>query len=183
MQGEFDAGARGDTRFPESDRFFLRRARVTVSGSVLPTLQYRIQADFAGGLGSASSIKAALTDGYIEWTRFAHAHVRVGQFKSPFGREWLIPSTQLVMAERTLATDLLTVNRQIGAMVTGNAEGGRLGYRAGLFNGNGRNTTVNDNGRFMYIVRGTAMPWQRAAASGRSRSAPTRTGRATPACR
>ncbi|MDE3155865.1 MAG: hypothetical protein KGN76_12225 [Acidobacteriota bacterium] len=160
VQGEFDGGARGDTRFPASDRFFVRRARVTFSGAVLPHLLYRIQADFAGGLGSASTIKGAMTDGYVEWTQFAHAHVRVGQFKAPFGYEWLVAATQIVTAERTLVTDRLSLNRQIGAQVLGAFAQGRLGYRAGIFNGNGRNTTANDNGKFMYVVRGTAIPWR-----------------------
>lgn len=159
VQGELDAGAQGDSRFPASDRFFLRRARLTASGTVLPTLAYRVQMDFAGGLGSASAVAASLTDGYIEWTRFAAAHVRAGQFKAPFGREWLTPSTQLVTVERTLATDRLTLNRQIGVEIDGDVRHGQAGYQIGMFNGNGRNTTVNDNKRFMYVARGMVTAW------------------------
>jgi phosphate-selective porin len=160
VQGELDAGAVGDSRFPSSDRFFLRRARLSVEGEVMPSLTYRVQAELAGGLGAANSVSATLTDGFLEWTKFAAAHVRFGQFKAPFGREWLVPSTELATVERTLATDRLTANRQIGADVSGTLHRGRVGYIAGIFNGNGRNTTVNDNARFMYIVRGTATPWQ-----------------------
>lgn len=165
VQGELDAGAQGDSRFPGSDRFFLRRARLTASGTVLPTVAYRVQVEFAGGLGSTSGVSASLTDGYIEWTRFATAHVVAGQFKSPFGAEWLVPSTRLVTIERTLATDRLTLNRQIGVMVDGDLPGGVAGYQVGMFNGNGRNTTVNDNKRFMYVARGTVRPWRSASGS------------------
>ena len=162
VQGEIDAGAQGDSRFPASDRFFLRRARVTASGTVLPAVAYRVQFDLAGGLGSASAVAASLTDGYVEWTRFAAAHVRFGQFKAPFGREWLVQSTELVTVERTLATDRLTLNRQIGVMVDGHKAG--AAYQFGMFNGNGRNTTVNDNKRFMYVARGTTTPWRTTSA-------------------
>jgi phosphate-selective porin len=160
LQGELDAGARGDSRFPESDRFFVRRARLTASGSVMPHLTYRFQAEFAGGLGSASGVPASMTDGYIEWTKHPAAHVRFGQFKAPYGREWLLASTQLPIIERSLMTDRLGVNRQIGVEALGNVYDGRVGYFAAMVNGNGRNTTVNDNHDFMYLVRGTATPWR-----------------------
>ena len=165
VQGELDAGAQGDSRFPASDRFFLRRARLTASGTVLPSVAYRVQVEFAGGLGSTSGVSASLTDGYVEWTRFAAAHVVAGQFKAPFGGEWLVPSTALATVERTLATDRLTLNRQIGVMVDGDLHSGDAGYQVAMFNGNGRNTTVNDNKRFMYVARGTVRPWKTVSGS------------------
>ena len=160
VQGELDAGAAGDSRFPASDRFFVRRARLTASGSAMPTLTYRFQAEFAGGLGATSGVTASLTDAYAEWTKFRQAHIRFGQFKAPFGREWLTSSTQLAVIERSLVSDRLTLNRQIGVEALGDAYGGRVGYLAAVVNGNGRNTTVNDNRDFMYIVRGTSTPWK-----------------------
>jgi phosphate-selective porin len=164
VQGQLDAGAVGDSRFPASDRFFVRRARLTASGSVTPTWTYRVQAEFAGGLGSATGVTASLTDVYVEWTKCRQAHVRFGQFKAPYGREWLVASTQVPIIERSLVSDRLTLNRQIGVEALGDAYGGRLGYSAAMVNGNGRNTTVNDNHDFMYVVRGTATPWQEAKA-------------------
>jgi phosphate-selective porin len=160
VQGELDAGADGDSRFPASDRFFLRRARLTASGRATSTLTYRLQAELAGGLGASSGVNASMTDAYVEWTRFPQAHVRFGQFKTPFGREWLVSSTQTVTIERSLMSDRLTVNRQIGVEASGDAYDKRVGYLAAVVNGNGRNTTVNDNRDFMYIVRGHAAPWQ-----------------------
>ncbi|HEY3883691.1 MAG TPA: porin, partial [Vicinamibacterales bacterium] len=72
------------------------------------------------------------------------------------------PSTRLDTVERTLGTDRLTLNRQIGVELTGPIHDGRAAYLVGIFNGNGRNTTVNDNTRFMYVVRGTVVPWRTA---------------------
>jgi phosphate-selective porin len=155
LQAELDAGARGDSRFPEGNRIFLRRGRLTVSGRAMPSVEFRIQGDFAGGLGSSSSVRAQLTDGYVEWTASPQAKVRVGQFKSPFGAEFMTSSTSLLTVERSLTTDRLTLNRQIGVQVAGDGLDGRVSYAAGLFNGNGRNVTVNDNDEFLYVVRGT----------------------------
>ncbi|HET7095283.1 MAG TPA: porin, partial [Thermomicrobiales bacterium] len=160
VQGELDAGAVGDSRFPASDRFFIRRARLTAGGRATPTLTYRLQAEFAGGLGSASGVTASMTDAYLEWTKIPRAHIRVGQFKAPFGREWLGASTQLPTVERSLASDRLTVNRQIGVELFGDARDGRLGYFGAVVNGNGRNTSVNDNHDFMYIGRANVTPWR-----------------------
>jgi phosphate-selective porin len=139
---------------------------LTASGSAMPTITYRFQAEFAGGLGPTAGVTAAMTDAYIEWTKISRAHVRFGQFKAPYGREWLTGSTQLPAIERSLVTDRLALNRQIGVEALGDAYGGRVGYLAAVVNGNGRNTTVNDNHDFMYIVRGTSTPW-RAANVGR----------------
>lgn len=158
LQAELDAGARGDSRFPEANRIFLRRGRLTVSGRAMPSVEFRIQGDFAGGLGSSSGVRAQLTDGYVEWTASPLARVRVGQFKSPFGAEFMTSSTSLLTVERSLTTDRLTLNRQIGVQVAGDALEGRVSYAAGLFNGNGRNVTVNDNDEFLYVMRGTAEP-------------------------
>lgn len=158
-QAELDAGEQGDSRFPDSNRIFLRRARVTFSGKVRPTLQYKLQGDFAGGLGGKSGVNASMTDGYVEWTKYAAAHVRVGQFKAGFGEEWLTPSTDLITVERTLVTDRLTLNRQIGAQVSGAFARDHFSYAAGLFNGNGRNTTANDDGKFLYTARGSVTVW------------------------
>jgi phosphate-selective porin len=166
LQGELDVGAVGDSRFPASDRFFVRRARITASGTAMPNLIYRFQAEFAGGLGSTSGITASLTDGYIEWAKIPEAHIRFGQFKSPYGRERLGASTQLPTIERSLVSDRLALNRQIGVEALGNVFDGRVGYLAAVVNGNGRNTTVNDNRDFMYIVRGNSTVW-RAASVGR----------------
>jgi phosphate-selective porin len=163
FQAELDAGAPGDARFGPADRLFVRRAQLTVSGSAMPDVVYRLQVQLAGGLGTMSNVAGTLADGYVEWTKFRAAHVRFGQFKSPFGREYLGSSTQLLTVERTMVTDRLTLNRQIGLEVLGDVAGGRAGYSFAVVNGTGRNTTVNDNAAFMYIARGTVTPWQAGA--------------------
>ena len=60
------------------------------------------------------------------------------------------------MIERSLPTGAITPERQIGLSL-GKTVGKHLAgakdlltYYAGIFNGNGRNITVNDNNNFMY---------------------------------
>ena len=84
----------------------------------------------------------------------------MGQYKAPFGLEQLTPDTTLYTIERTLPTGAITPERQIGVQLWGKPfasmwpEKSRLlTYYAGIFNGNGRNTTINDNNNFMYVGR------------------------------
>jgi uncharacterized glyoxalase superfamily protein PhnB len=62
--------------------------------------------------------------------------------------------------ERSLPTGAITPERQIGVQLWGKPlasvwpdEKDLLTYYGGIFNGNGRNTTVNDNNNFMYVGR------------------------------
>src|SRR5207253_9834724 len=62
--------------------------------------------------------------------------------------------------ERSVPTGAITPERQIGVQLWGKpfASGwpdGKdlLTNSAGIFNGNGRNTTINDNNNFMYVGR------------------------------
>src|SRR5438132_7527819 len=84
----------------------------------------------------------------------------MGQWKAPFGLEQLTPDTTLYTIERTLPTGAITPERQIGVQLWGKPlaiiwpdRADLLTYYAGIFNGNGRNITNNDNNNFMYVGR------------------------------
>jgi phosphate-selective porin OprO and OprP len=161
LQVQADAGDQGDSRFSNShDRFYLRRARVNATGKFLEELDFRLELDLAGSLGSTSSLRAQLTDGYITWNRYPAANVRVGQFKTPFGFEQLYGDPRLIAIERSLVNDRLTVGRQLGLQVGGDLLEKRLGYAVGAFNGNGANSDFNDDDRFLLAGRLAAIPWQ-----------------------
>ena len=65
-----------------SDRLELRRARLSVSGDLLPKLSYAVQSEFAK--------KPYLLDATLSW-RFSNAlRVTAGQFKVPFSAESLV---------------------------------------------------------------------------------------------
>jgi phosphate-selective porin len=150
------------------DRFRLRRARINMVGDFAEKFDFKIEGDFEQGDGLSSSRTAlSATDIFINWHQFAEANIKVGQWKAPFGLEQITPDVKLLTIERSLPTGALTPERQIGAMVWGKPfanmwpeQKDLLTYYAGIFNGNGRNTTVNDNNNFMYVGRLEVLPWQ-----------------------
>nr|NIQ56880.1 hypothetical protein [Gemmatimonadota bacterium]NIU77059.1 hypothetical protein [Gammaproteobacteria bacterium]NIY10710.1 hypothetical protein [Gemmatimonadota bacterium] len=136
-----------------SSVFETRRVRFGTKFDYEGWLTGTVEADFGGE-------SARLTDGFID-ARLADGFVlRAGQFKKPFGLIELTSSTQTPMIERSARIrgleDLLAlragavigeeqwlldesgyVGRQIGVMAHGTV--GRLGYAAGVFNGEGAN--------------------------------------------
>jgi phosphate-selective porin OprO/OprP len=161
VQAQAEEGAQIDARFPDDrPRFFLRRARVNVSGRFIDEFNFRSEIELAGSQGAASAVRAQLTDAYITWTRYPGATVRVGQFKTPFGFEQLYQDPRLYTIERSIGNDRLTLSRQIGVQVGGNIVPERLSYAAGAFNGTGTNITTNDNKRFLFVGRLAGTPLQ-----------------------
>jgi phosphate-selective porin OprO/OprP len=143
------------------DRFRLRRARVNLTGEFAEQFDFKVEGDFGQGDGLNSTRTAfSGTDIFVNWHQFPEAQVKVGQWKAPFGLEQLTPDTTLYFAERSLPTGAITPDRQIGAQLWGKPftnvwpdQKDLLTYYAGIFNGNGRNVSVNDNNNFMYVGR------------------------------
>jgi phosphate-selective porin OprO and OprP len=143
------------------DRFRLRRARINLTGDFAENFDFKVEGDFGQGDGINSNRTAfSGTDIFVNWHQFAEANVKVGQWKAPFGLEQLTPDPTLIIIERSLPTGAITPERQIGIQLWGQPfasiwPDGKdlLTYYAGIFNGNGRNTTVNDNNNFMYVGR------------------------------
>jgi phosphate-selective porin OprO/OprP len=167
LQFQSDVGDRGDSRFTTSDdRFYLRRARLNAVGNFLEDFDFKLEMDLFGTLSnnpdsiSTNNVRAQLTDGYINWNKFAYANVRGGQFKTPYGFEQIYSDPKLFTIERSLVNDRLTVGRQLGAMINGDLFEKRISYGAGLFNGNNVNNTFNDNGKFLYAGRFQGTIWQ-----------------------
>ncbi len=161
LQVQADGGDRGDARWTnDNDRFYLRRARLNATGRFLEEFDFRLEMDLAGSLANSSGLRAQLTDGYINWNRYAAANVRTGQFKTPFGFEQLYGDPRLLTLERSLVNDRLTLSRQIGVQVGGDLLDKRVTYAAGAFNGNSVNNNFNDNDKFDLVGRVAGVPWQ-----------------------
>src|SRR6266516_4864032 len=143
------------------DRFRLRRARINLTGDFAENFDFKVEGDFENSDGLSSSRTAfEATDIFVNWHQFPEAQVKIGQWKAPFGLEQLTPDTTLFIIERSLPTGAITPERQIGVELWGKpftnvwpAQKDLLTYYAGIFNGNGRNTTNNDNNNFMYVGR------------------------------
>src|SRR5437868_12624517 len=173
VQVNFEDGAVSafEGRFGQTalkDRFRLRRARINLTGDFAENFDFKVEGDFGNSDGLNSNRTAfSATDIFVNWHQFAEANVKVGQWKAPFGLEQITPDSSLIIIERSLPTGAITPERQIGVQVWGKpftniwpAQKDLLTYYAGIFNGNGRNVTVNDNNNFMYVGRLELLPWQ-----------------------
>jgi phosphate-selective porin len=160
VQGE--AGDAPDARFPTTDRFLIRRARLGVKGSFAENFDFTLQTDLGNNsLNSTSGYRAQLTDAFIVWNKYSFANLTAGQFKMPYGYDQLLADTKTLTIERTLPNDQLTLPRQAGAMVAGSFFGKKLGYAAALVNGNGNNNSANDNEQFTSVGRVYATAFDR----------------------
>src|SRR5205823_380444 len=150
------------------DRFRLRRARINLTGDFAEQFDFKMEGDFENSDGiNANRTAFSATDIFVNWHRYPEAQIKVGQWKAPFGLEQTTPDTQLFSIERSLPTGALTPERQIGIQLWGKPltniwpeEKDLVTYYAGIFNGNGRNVSVNDNNNFMYVGRLELLPWQ-----------------------
>src|SRR5881275_3458505 len=150
------------------DRFRLRRARINLTGDFAENFDFKVEGEFENSDGiSSNRTDFSGTDIFINWHQFAEANVKVGQWKAPFGLEQLTPDPTLIIIERSLPTGAITPDRQIGAQLWGKPfaniwpdQKDLLTYYAGIFNGNGRNVSVNDNNNFMYVGRLELMPFK-----------------------
>src|SRR5206468_2341482 len=150
------------------DRFRLRRARINLTGDFAENFDCKVEGDFDNSDGISSGRTAfEATDIFVNWHQFAEANIKVGQWKAPFGLEQITPDTKLFTIERSLPTGAITPERQIGVQIWGKPltnlwpqQKDLVTYYAGIFNGNGRNTTNNDNNNFMYVGRLELLPWQ-----------------------
>src|SRR6476619_2781080 len=150
------------------DRFRLRRARVNLTGDFAEQFDFKVEGDFGQNDGTNNNRTAfSGTDIWLNWHQFPAAQIKAGQYKAPFGLDQLTPDTSLYTIERTLPTGAITPDRQIGIELWGKPftsiwpkQKELLTYYAGIFNGNGRNTTVNDNNNFMYVGRLELMPFK-----------------------
>src|SRR2546423_13964275 len=143
------------------DRFRLRRARLNLTGDFAEQFDFKMEGDFGQSDGTSGNRTAfSATDIWVNWHQIPALQVKVGQYKAPFGLDQPTPDTSLYTIERTLPTGAITPDRQIGAQLWGKPftniwpeQKDLLTYYAGIFNGNGKNTTVNDNNNFMYVGR------------------------------
>ena len=156
------------------DRFRLRRARINLTGDFAEHFDFKIEGEFAQSdvgltirdatgrtLGSSSTRTAfGGTDIFINWHRFPEFQIKAGQYKAPFGLDQITPDTKLFLTERSHVTSALTPERQVGVEIWGKPftnvwpeQKDFVTYWAGIFNGNGRNVSINDNDDYMSAGR------------------------------
>jgi hypothetical protein len=149
MQAEF--GDTGDTRFAGiADRIYARRSRVHVAGNFAEHFDFKVEGAYdANTNGAVTGARVQANEIFINWNRYPAANIRVGQLKPAFCAELLAAETNGVIIERTLGSERIGDSRQIGAEVTGALFNQRVNYIIFVGNGNGVNTSVNDNSKFL----------------------------------
>jgi phosphate-selective porin OprO/OprP len=83
--------------------------------------------------------------------------LKAGMFKVPFGRQELTSSGSQQFVDRALVSNEFARGRDIGLQLWGQPMGGKLDWRVGLFNGNGRTVSSNDNDKYQFDAR---LSWQ-----------------------
>jgi phosphate-selective porin len=156
------------------DRFRIRRARIQITGEFAEQFDFKLEGEFAqsdegftvrDATGRTLASNATRTafgglDLWANWHRFPEFQIKIGQYKAPFGLEQISPDPKLFTLERSQVTSALTPERQVGVEIWGKPftnlfpdQKDLVTYYAGIFNGNGRNITVNDNNEYMYVGR------------------------------
>ena len=116
-----------DSAVPVTNTFLLRRARPILEATVGKYLEFRLQPDFGQGT-------TVLFDAYSDVKVSPAFAVRVGKFKPAVDLERYQSASDIVFAERALATNLAP-NRDVGMQVSGDISGGAFTWQVGVFNG------------------------------------------------
>ncbi len=150
--------------------FFVRRARIEVSGRITERVSFIVQPSFENGAGREPNLR--LRDAYVELRLTPDASpaavaLRVGQEKRPFSRWELTSANNLPVIERGAGRGLLGISandlfgdsellsHDVGASVV--VTGGMATFQAGVYNGEGESRDdVNSSKSFG--VRGTIAP-------------------------
>jgi len=134
----------------------INRARLTAAGSVAGDVAWRIQGEFRTGNVGTGRASVSLQDAYVRWTHNTLG-VQIGQFKTPFTREYMTSLAEVETADRATVVDSLAPKRDIGLMAD-YAIGGRGSLYAGIFNGEGQNLTSNTDSSALGVARVSYRP-------------------------
>jgi phosphate-selective porin OprO/OprP len=116
-----------DSAIPVTNTFFIRRARPILEATVGKYLEFRVQPDFGQGT-------TVLFDAYTDVKIAPAFAVRAGKFKPAVDLERYQAASDIVFAERALATNLAP-NRDVGLQLSGDLGSGAFTWQAGVFNG------------------------------------------------
>ncbi len=167
MQNRFGlSSGSGDNFDIERVDFRIRRLRLRLDGYVLsPKIQYYIQLGFSKADldlesgGYAQPIRDAIVYYYLK----PNLYLGFGQSKLPGNRERVVSSGNLQFADRSIANNFFTLDRDFGffGYYTYQTKGKSQFQLKGAINtGEGRNPSVGDSGlsytgRFEYLPFGT----------------------------
>lgn len=131
----------------EDDRVGFRRVRLQLDGTFYESIAFRTQYDFAGA-------NANFRDVYLQFRKlFWDTTLWVGQYREPFSLDQLNSSNDNAFLERSLV-DIFAPARSTGIALSGNGQGGKVNYHAGVFHSNSNANSGNGVGDGSYAVTG-----------------------------
>ncbi|KYF48562.1 porin, partial [Sorangium cellulosum] len=126
----------------DTNEINVKTVRLVASGHVVsPDLKYNVQLAFGGNDFERDS-PSPLFDAFVEHTGIRDLHVRVGQFFVPFDRARTTRESSLQLVDRQIAVRELTLDRDVGLMLSSPdlfGLGGKLSYNLFVGGGEGRN--------------------------------------------
>lgn len=127
---------------PDRGSFRIRRMKTKFEGWVYEKdLTYELQINFAD---SANVLEDANVN-YDFTNGKKLVMLKGGQYKVPFGRQELTSSGSQQFVDRSAVSNTFARGRDIGVQLWGTPYNSKFDWRVGLFNGNGRTTSRNDN--------------------------------------
>ena len=149
---QFDYRANGKDH-AGTDGFKIRRARISVKGTIDDIWGYRVYIDPARDTG-------LLQEAWLEYNRIPEAKVKIGQYKAPFSLEALTSSDAIDFIEAPTAWDKIAPYEDVGATLSGKFLGGMFTYSVGKFNAQGKNADdTDDNGDGVGRVTVAPVDW------------------------
>lgn len=121
----------------------IKRLRPGVSGAIrdLDTT-YNFNTEFAA---SSTNTNARLLDAWVRWQMNDIFAIRFGQFRMPWGREFVHSATQIQLVDRSLNSSVFGLNRDIGVDLQSSWFDGKLRKHLLLVNGDGPNAISGDS--------------------------------------
>lgn len=120
-----------------ADTFSMRRARIGVIANFYEDFTLRIEGEYAGD-GTGAGTYTKMNDGYLDYTHFKPAMLRVGQFKTMYGLERSQGAMDLNFMERAMTESLIGSVFDRGIMLHGAPLSGTY-YNLAYVNGTGQN--------------------------------------------
>ena len=134
----------------------INRARLSASGGGAKDVTWRVQGEFRTGSVGTGRASVALQDAFVRYKPGALG-ITVGQYKTPFTREFITSLADIETADRSTVVDSLAPKRDIGVMAD-YSFGSDATVFLGVFNGEGQNVTANADSSLLIVGRVTGRP-------------------------
>ena len=148
------------TSLEDRSSFRIRRFKTKFDGWIYSkNLTYELQLNWPD---SSNVLEDANFD--YDFTNGKRAfRFKAGQFKAPFSHQQLTSSGNQQLVDRSILDAFYVPARQIGVQAWGQfgspAVADFVDWRFGVFNGNGRTVSANDNDKLEYVGRVVVSPW------------------------